>query len=1178
MSSPETDGSAHRPEASVASPRLATVGSSLTLSSGAVVSTTPAANATQVRPDTEIGLQLELNEPRFRELANKFQHNAMLVLLNDGGQAVFSTTLDSELRYDAASGRLTLMLPEPLERYTTYGVIITSNELPGFLRQDGLGGKRIPKRPAFTVEELDPESLIGGTQADVARKMEEARARLAEAPPQEAADSEGIPAQVQEQLQRAKALKGEPAPAKLRAPEYVGPRPVRVLEAHRGVSLSEGGEQSGVISQLQGNTVTLFGGRQFTVDEDTHIHVASHPGPDSLADLHPGDLVKVTVNARSEVKNVEVFEQKDLVSFVFKTGSALHEPTHVSLEVDNPEPRVTDGGQFTLVSTDDYGLPAWGSTTSVELKAEDGTELDASARVLPSASFVTSDPAGRTLVRVEDHRAQAVTAKISMNGPNYDGYDAHGLVTTFRFRPGLPAIATLVAPETMEVATTAGIHGIVTDIYGNRAEDASVVEVSASAGEIASPVSTQGGEYHTGFTAPTKVQEVTLVVKTKEGTATASATLRLLPGKPHGMTLQVPRSLHAGEEAVLSGGVVDRYDNAVLDGTVLIFSATAGTLAGSITTTGGGYSLPYVAPTHAPQLVQVAGSSLEGQAQAIQDILIIPGPPASVTLQAQKKALFTHETTALGGQVADRYGNLIEQQPVNLAALFGTLSDTAPATNEAGLYGSTYLAPFYNGVDTVSARAGDVQASVDLSISSAGTGRDPETGQIEPVASLVFDRASYSAAPNQSVVLSGHAYNALGRPLQDVVFSNSSATLGTIESLSFQTDATGRFTLTYRSPTSQATATVSVSSASITATTRVDTLAHGYGYNPRTGQWQKVGSISIDSVRYTLTANQSYYITVFPGTQVEFSGHAYSDTGDPLSQVQFDTLSVTSGSVAVSGATDADGGFSLLYQVPSTEGNQIIQIGSGNTLTSIFTTVSTLGYGFNPKTGAWEAVANIVFKPATYSVYASGVVSLTGQVTNASGDLLSLARVLVTATGGTVTNQVLTSTNGSFSMNYYAPATTGTQVVHGYVDASRYGNATIQVLQPLPPYFQNPHIDVYGSFYSNYFYGTAYWGGRVFNGDGTPMRWGYQDGQYLFAVLDRGYRLFIDAVDVDGDGVISGNPTFVDAVAGYYSIDRYGITYHFFLYFSMDLYDGYHYQAPLYPKSYNLNNYVPIYR
>src|SRR5690242_20169970 len=203
MTSPETDPSAQlrgsRPEANMASPRPATVGSSLMLSSGAVVSTTPAANATQVRPDTEIGLQLDLSEAGFRALDKKFQRNAMLVLLNDGGQAVFSTASDSELRYDAASGRLTLTLPEPLERYTTYGVIITSNELPGILRQDGLGSKRMPKRPDFIVEELDPESFIRETQAEVARKMEESRTGLSEAQLQDDAVSEGVPAQVQEQ-------------------------------------------------------------------------------------------------------------------------------------------------------------------------------------------------------------------------------------------------------------------------------------------------------------------------------------------------------------------------------------------------------------------------------------------------------------------------------------------------------------------------------------------------------------------------------------------------------------------------------------------------------------------------------------------------------------------------------------------------------------------------------------------------------------------------------------------------------------------------------------------------------------------------------------------------------------------------------------------------------------------
>lgn len=1147
-----------------------------------LAATWPAAGSKTVRPDTKIELQLDTNSSDFSKWDKKFQDEVTLTLLNDGGQAVYSTT-DSELKYDPATGKLSFTPPAHLDRYTKYGVVITPDKLPSTLRNDS-SRKNLPKQPAFKVEPVDKSTLPSYVekQADKITMNGQPVPSVIEQPkPVDA--SEDVP-DVIKHAEYQKALNVQAMQSASRS-EQVGPDPVRAVNsALKQIDATNGENQKGVVENIEGNTVTLFGGTQFTVDADTHIH-DSDPGQDSLADLHAGDFVTVTVNAHNEVQNINITTPKDVVSFVFETGSALHEPTRVTLEQKEQDPRVTDNGHFTLVSTDDYGLPAWGSETKVELQTLDGTALHESAAVQPSASFTTTDQNGRTDVTIIDHFPQHVAAKVSMNGPNFDGYDAHGLVAVFNFRPGLPANIALQAPETQVVGTSATISGTVTDLYGNKVENGSEIGLTATdEGKLTSPVHTEDGAFIATYTAGTKAGDATVSAKSAQGTAQASATIRLLPDAPANMTFNVPTRLQAGEKATLSGTVTDQYGNGVLDGTALIFSATAGTIpAQGATANGGAFQLEYTAPTKV-QTVSVAASSVEGTAHADHLISIVPGPVAALSIHAQKTTVLAGETVGINGTAADQYNNMIEGQSVALQAEKGTLTNTAPVTNALGAYASQYKAPNTVGNDTVTASAGDATAAVTLNVQAAGgTGYNPITKKTEPVKYIRFVNApgcssSTPTCPNgdtmlgQAINLKGYAYNQYYQILQQVVLTTVEATAGTIESYSPMTDSTGAFTLVYRGGDTAAVATITVGSGTIAGLGYVKVTPYGWGFNPKTGNWEKVNSITIDT-NVVVGVNNSYSYMFRPEQQVEFTGTARNAGNQPLTQVQFDKLTSSAGTLAMTQEPDANGQFKLTYTTPSTEGNQIVQVGSGNNITTMYLNITRLGQGFNQTTRQWEDVASIVFNPNAYSVTGGNSVTLTGKVTNAAGQPLSLAKVLISVTGGTATNQVVSGLDGSFSLNYIAPVVdaNATYTVKGYVDTVRFGTALINVIAPPPAYFDQPYLQLWTPLW-----GSPYLDYRAYPkwGNGTPITPYNNNGIYFQIEIGVGW-VIAPYLMPNSSGYLGGS--WYDGVEPryeWYSYDRYGYTVHqsYWFLLSGKKPDG-HYTSMQYSKGWFVNHF-----
>ena len=165
---------------------------------------------------------------------------------------------------------------------------------------------------------------------------------------------------------------------------------------------------------------------------------------------------------------------------VFRTGSDLHEPTHLELVREDAERTAGEAASCLLAVTDDYGLPAWDVTVST-FTQESGARLPGSAVTAPGSAtapgLVTAPgqglaralgPAdeGRVEIRCVDPEAEAVEVSVSAACARY-GFEARHR-WRIRFRPGAPAVLTLAAPvPRAAVGEELKVLGSTTDSLGN---------------------------------------------------------------------------------------------------------------------------------------------------------------------------------------------------------------------------------------------------------------------------------------------------------------------------------------------------------------------------------------------------------------------------------------------------------------------------------------------------------------------------------------------------------------------------------------------------------------------------------------------------------------------------------------------------------------------------------------
>ncbi len=199
---------------------------------------------------------------------------------------------------------------------------------------------------------------------------------------------------------------------------------------------------------------------------------SSPPTPGSGAE--PKETVAVN---KTESRNASY-------TWSFTTGSALHEPTHLTASVDTSSPRVTSQATMTLTFTDDYGLPAWGARINLGAVREGGTRLKNSLVISPALPRLLSEKDRGTLNLVfENHEAESVEVEIKVSGPYQDGRADHVVTRQFIFRPGLPARITLEAQQiNSTVDTPIEVRGRVWDRHDNEATATVSVRAEGSAG------------------------------------------------------------------------------------------------------------------------------------------------------------------------------------------------------------------------------------------------------------------------------------------------------------------------------------------------------------------------------------------------------------------------------------------------------------------------------------------------------------------------------------------------------------------------------------------------------------------------------------------------------------------------------------------------------------------------
>lgn len=363
----------------------------------------------------------------------------------------------------------------------------------------------------------------------------------------------------------------------------------------------------------------------------------------------------VAGHAAGDIENTPDF-QKNSAEWSFTTGSAIGEPTHWTISTPNPKPIVTVGGQVEVESRDDYGDQATtGNAVYTSAATIDGSVLDASFGVSPSATTN-----GSTSLEVTDHKAQAVSISVNGTGP-YPAQDNASLNEDLAFQPGPPAEATLSAGATLTVDNSEEASGTAKDIYGNLVNP-SAMDLNASAGSIVSPVTTNEGSYQSAFTAPTKLtstpgtgEKVDLGLKSEEGSATAATSVVVNPGAPTTMSLTVSKSTVAPNGTVtVSGELQDAYGNAVLDGTSVSLTATAGAVTQTASTVGGAFTANFTAPSSGGDVTITAGSG-EASASVTVNVQSLGAPDGShIKISYSKNANASYN---ISGTLVDPNGN-----------------------------------------------------------------------------------------------------------------------------------------------------------------------------------------------------------------------------------------------------------------------------------------------------------------------------------------------------------------------------------------------------------------------------------------------------------------------------------------------------------------------------------------
>lgn len=685
----------------------------------------------------------------------------------------------------------------------------------------------------------------------------------------------------------------------------------------------------------------------------------------------------------------------------------------------------------TVTVTNAAGAPASVTLTPATATVVAGTTLPVTATVkdkdgvpvpgvlvglLPSQGTVSASPA-------TTDAGGAYTFTVNAPAAPNTSITLNGFVTGTTIAAS-QAVKVTGAPQSMTASASATtvtvggqvtISGLVTDSYGVGVSTATVAASAPGATVSAATVAAgSDGSYQFTVTAPTAPASV-IVTAAVQGTALQkTATLTVNAGPPALLTLP-PRTVAAGGTVPVTGAVTDQYNNPLGSVTVDL-SASAGSVSPASVTTApdGSFSATLTAPT-VPANVTVT-ATVHGTAVTAQRIIPVTGPPQTIAFSQSTGTVQVGQTLALAGTVTDQIGHPLSGVVVDLSATGGSVSPAAVTTAPDGSFSATFTATAGAGPATVTASVHGATPALTgtMNISVTSPPPPPPPPGVPAGGTVTVAVASASVGVGQSTAVSGRAINSMGIGMPGIQVTLS-ASAGTISPSAATTGADGGFSATFTAGKSAGRVTITASTQGLSGSASLTVV----------GGPAAALSVGAASVAAGGTATVSGSVTDAGGNPVEGAQVALSASGGTISPT-----SVTTGS---------DGSYTATLTAPLTTGSVTVTVTAGSV-----SGTATIQVTAGPP-------AAIQLSSSAGSVRTGATAVLTGKVTDAHGNPVAGASVILSASGGSLAPAtVQTGADGSFSTTLTAPEAAGTVTVAA-ASAGISASASVTVAAPAPP-------------------------------------------------------------------------------------------------------------------------------
>lgn len=520
-------------------------------------------------------------------------------------------------------------------------------------------------------------------------------------------------------------------------------------------------------------------------------------------------------------------------------------------------------------------------------------------------------------------------------------------------------------PRQVERNATATIEAIVRDVSGDPVEDETVtftIATNTSGATLSSDtaITDTNGRASVTYTAGSTLGMDILTATTADRTA-GRVTITVVASRVTAIAVT------AGATSVVADGVsrvhieatVTDAEEIGVPGVEVTFTTTAGSLSSAMDTTNadGVATVDLIAGTN---LGTATVTATAGGFNATAMVSFVAGAPTTVLLGASRVTLDVGQTSTIQATVTDANDNPTVDERLTFSfsqnSSGGSLSALTGTTDADGRVTVTYRAGNTFGTDIIQAEAtnGTARGTVTLTVTDDTTPRPNDRLTVTPnPGSIPADGTSMST-------ITALLVNANNNPIIGALI-NFRTNLGSIDATGV-TDDTGRATVRLFSTTRRATARVTASFGSLSATTAVTFVAPPPG---------NVASIDLTPSATTIPANGS--------ANIDITARLRDTSGAPVSDGTIVTFATNLGAITGQDAT-TDGVATATFTAGTVAGNATVTATAGTAATGIVTSSVVITLEAGP-------VASIVLVDVSTTV-----IGVRGSGTNDTSNLTFEAR------------------------------------------------------------------------------------------------------------------------------------------------------------------------------------------